>query len=80
MAHNDVEYYNNIEKLFEDNSITYGEIEKLLNMIKDALNMLINDLSDTTWYFGKEGSEKFTYICKIIKENKKIHIKKLKKI
>ena len=45
---------------------------------KDSLNTLIKDLADTTWIFTKEGVEDFTYICKALKENKEMHIKRLK--
>ena len=53
-------------------------IRKLIKIIKDSLNTLIKDLANTTWIFTKEGVEDFTYICKALKENKEMHIKRLK--
>ena len=78
LAHSDEEYYNNVSRLFKENTITYAEVEKLIKIIKDSLNTLIKDLADTTWIFTKEGVEDFTYICKALKENKEMHIKRLK--
>ena len=52
--------------------------EKLLEVIKNSLNILIRDLADTTWIFTTEGVEDFTYICKALKETKEMHIKRLK--
>ena len=70
LAHNDEEYYNDVNKLFKENNITYEEIEKLLEMIMNALNTLIKDLVDTTWLFRTEGVEDFIYICEKLKKNK----------
>ena len=78
LAHNDEKYYSDVSKLFKENTITYAEIEKLLEVIKNSLNILIRDLADTTWIFTTEGVEDFTYICKALKENKEMHIKRLK--
>lgn len=78
LAHNDEEYYSDVSKLFKENAITYAEIEKLLEVIKNSLNNLIKDLEDTTWIFTTEGVEDFTYICKTLKESRKMYIKKLK--
>ena len=78
LAHNDEEYYHDVDKLFKENSITYAEIEKMLEVLENALNTLIKDLIDTTWHFTKEGVDDFTYICKVLKENKEMHIKRIK--
>ena len=78
LAHNDEEYYHDVDKLFKENSITYAEIEKMLEVLKNALNTLIKDLIDTTWHFTKEGVDAFTYICKVLKEKKEMHIKRIK--
>ena len=69
LAHSDSDYYNNVSKLFEDNKITYEQIEKVLIFIE---NTLLYDLIDTTWCFNKSGVEEFSYICESIKEYKKL--------
>lgn len=78
LAHNDEEYYSDVSKLFKENAITYAEIEKLLEVIKNSLNILIKDLADTTWIYTAEGVEDFTYICKTLKESRKMYIKNKK--
>ena len=78
LAHNDEKYYYDVDKLFKENTITYAEIEILLEILKNALNCLIKDLADTTWHFTKEGVDDFTYICKALKENREMHMKRMK--